>query len=80
MNCGGYKKIAVLLFAGMWLTSLFGCVVVDHDHGPDHYDRVDVVDVNGYHHQGYYDESHDWHGGFYDANHQFHDDPHDWHH
>jgi hypothetical protein len=41
--------------------------------------HVDLVDVHGYHHQGYYDNNHDWHGGYYDENHQYHDDPHDWH-
>jgi hypothetical protein len=55
--------------------SLTACVV--HDHG--HFAQVDVLDVHGYHHQGYYDDHHDWHGGYYDESHQFHDDPHDWH-
>ncbi len=55
--------------------SLGGCVV--HERG--HYDQVEVVDAHGYHHQGYYDEHHDWHGGYDDENHQHHDDPHDWH-
>jgi hypothetical protein len=52
-----------------------GCVVSAHGH----YDQVDLVDVHGYHHQGYYDDHHDWHGGYYDEGHNFHDDPHDWH-
>jgi hypothetical protein len=52
-----------------------GCVYREHDH----YDRVEVIDAHGYHHQGYYDEHHDWHGGYYDENHAYHDDAHDWH-
>jgi hypothetical protein len=55
------------------IMTLNGCVI--RAHGP----QVDVVDAHGYHHQGYYDDNHDWHGGYYDENHQFHDDPHDWH-
>jgi hypothetical protein len=51
-----------------------GCVV--HGHG---YAQVDVVDVQGYHHQGYYDDNHAWHGGYYDEHHNFHNDPPDWH-
>jgi hypothetical protein len=52
-----------------------GCVV--HEHG--HFADVDVVDVHGYEHHGFYDDQHNWHGGYYDENHAYHDDPHDWH-
>lgn len=52
-----------------------GCVV----HARGGFAQVDLVDVNGYHHQGYYDDHHDWHGGWYDKDHGWHDDPHDWH-
>jgi hypothetical protein len=55
--------------------SLGGCVVRGHGG----YASVDLVDVQGYHHQGYYDDQHAWHGGYYDQNHAYHDDPHDWH-
>jgi hypothetical protein len=44
-----------------------------------HNAQVDIVDAHGYHHQGYYDDNHDWHGGYDDEQHQHHDDPHDWH-
>ena len=44
------------------LMSLSGGCVYHHDH-----EQVDVVDAQGYHHKGYYDE-----------NHGYHDDPHDW--
>jgi len=46
---------------------------------PGRFVSVDVVDVQGYHHQGYYDDHHQWHGWYYDANHVRHDDPPDWH-
>jgi hypothetical protein len=46
---------------------------------PSGFVSLDLVDVQGYHHQGYYDDHHDWHGGYYDAHHQFHNDAHDWH-
>jgi hypothetical protein len=47
--------------------------------GCAHHVQVDLVDTNGYHHQGYRDDHGDWHGGYTDENHQYHDDPHDWH-
>jgi|HubBroStandDraft_1064217.scaffolds.fasta_scaffold1111774_1 hypothetical protein len=53
-----------------------GCVV--HGHGG--YAQVDLVDVQGYHHTGYYDDHHNWHGGYYDEHHAWHDDAQDWHH
>jgi hypothetical protein len=77
MNLGRLKKIASLTVGIVLMTRLVGCVVAEP--GPDHYEHVDVVDVSGYHHTGYYDEHHDWHGGYYDAGHVYHDDPHDWH-
>ena len=52
-----------------------GCVV----HGRGGFAQIDIVGTDGYHHQGYYDDHHDWHGGYYDDHHQWHDDPHDWH-
>jgi len=52
-----------------------GCVV--HAQGPGA--QVEFVDVQGYHHRGYYDDHHDWHGGYYDQGHAWHDDAHDWH-
>ena len=55
---------------------VIGC---GHRHHPDRDDQQEIVDVHGYHHQGYRDEHGDWHGGFYDEQHQYHDDPHDWH-
>jgi len=55
-----------------------GCVVAPPPPGP--FPMVDFVDVQGYHHHGYYDDHHQWHGGYDDANHQHHDDPPDWHH
>jgi len=62
---------AALLAGLIWVG---GCV--HHHH--DGYEQVEVVDVHGYHHRGYYDERHDWHGGYYDERNAFHDDPHDW--
>ncbi|HEY1921629.1 MAG TPA: hypothetical protein VGG44_02595 [Tepidisphaeraceae bacterium] len=41
--------------------------------------QIDLVDVNGYHHHGYYDDHHAWHGGWEDEHHVHHDDPGDWH-
>ena len=52
-----------------------GCVA--EVHGPP--GQVDIVDDHGYHHQGYYDDQHNWHGGYDDENHVHHDDPPDWH-
>jgi hypothetical protein len=57
------------------LMSLSGGCVYHHDH-----EQVDVVDAQGYHHKGYYDENHGWHGGWTDEHNQYHDDPPDWHH
>jgi hypothetical protein len=50
-----------------------GCVVHPHD-------QVDVVDAQGYHHHGYYDDHHVWHGGYVDEHNVHHDDPGDWQH
>jgi len=70
--CGfGLGIVMVLSSAG-----LVGCIEV-HPH--DHFDSVDLVDVHGYHHQGYYDDDHVWHGGYYDESHAYHEDAHDWH-
>jgi hypothetical protein len=41
---------------------------------------LEIVDENGYHHHGYWDDHHAWHGGYYDAHHAYHDDPPDWRH
>ncbi len=41
---------------------------------------IEIVDANGYHHHGYYDDHHAWHGGYEDEHHVHHDDPADWHH
>jgi len=53
-----------------------GCVVHAHGPGAD----VEIVDEQGYHHTGHYDDAHVWHGGYYDNDHNFHNDPPDWHH
>jgi len=52
-----------------------GCVV----HARGGFDQVDIIGVDGFHHQGYYDDHHVWHGGYYDDHHQFHGDAPDWH-
>jgi hypothetical protein len=52
-----------------------GCVFKSHSH----YDQVEVVDSQGYHHTEYYDDQKAWHGGYDDENHVHHDDPQDWH-
>jgi hypothetical protein len=76
MNGLANRFLTVGLLAGVVAVGGFstGCV---HHH---HYDQVDYVDVRGYHHQGYYDDNHQWRGGYYDEQHSFHNDPGDWHH
>jgi hypothetical protein len=64
----GSGCLAVIALASL----IGGCEVRPAGH-------VDVVDVHGWHHTGYYDDHHDWHGGYYDDRHGYHDDPHDWH-
>ena len=78
MNPIVYRALAT----GITLSILSGCaVVVPGPPGPPvPFPMVDIVDVQGYHHRGYYDDHHTWHGGYDDANHQHHDDPPDWHH
>jgi hypothetical protein len=77
MKSAWYKELAFAcsLAALVMIGMSGGCIV--HGHGG--YAQVDLVDVHGYHHQGYYDEHHDWHGGYYDEQHQYHNDAHDWH-
>jgi hypothetical protein len=41
--------------------------------------EVDIVDSQGYHHHGHYDNDHHWHGYYEDEHHGHHDDPDDWH-
>ncbi len=64
-----HSLIAGLFLAAFTLAASTAC----HSH-------IDVVDADGFHHTGYYDEHHDWHGGYYDHDRNYHDDPHDWHH
>jgi hypothetical protein len=66
--------MARVLFLGIAAAAALGAGCVVHGRG-----QVDIVDVQGYHHSGYYDDQHNWHGGYYDANHGWHDDAPDWH-
>ncbi len=65
--------VAASVTAGVLMSLSSGCMY-RHDH-----EQVDIVDAQGYHHKGYYDDSHAWHGGWTDEHNTFHDDPNDWH-
>ena len=65
------RRLAGTMLAGAVAFST-GCVFRSHT-------QVEIVDANGYHHQGYYDDASAWHGGYYDEQREWHDDPHDWH-
>jgi hypothetical protein len=77
------RQIAAMLTAS-FLAMVVGCRVrvagPPPPPPPGGFAQVDIVDENGWHHHGYWDDQHVWHGGYYDANHSYHDDPGDWHH
>ena len=64
------RAAGTMLAAGLALSA--GCLFRSHT-------QVDIVDANGVHHQGYYDDTNLWRGGYYDQQHEWHDDPRNWH-
>ena len=67
--------------SGILSANLAAAIMLGLSTGCDRHDhvQVEVVDGQGLHHKGYYDENRAWHGGYYDEHNTFHDDPQDWH-